>query len=446
MDYTYLKYSSQCLFMVYLPHWPIPYGKKQIDLGLERVREILKRLGDPHKKTPPVIHVAGTNGKGSTLAYLKSIFEQAGYKVHRYISPHIVRFNERICLAGEEINDDFLHQVIEETRLASDGLQTTFFEGTTAAAFLAFSKIPADIVLLETGLGGRLDATNLVDRPLATIITPISDDHTEYLGTTISQIASEKAGIIKNEVPCIISWQLEEAMEVLKSKCEESYAPSYICDRDWKFGKASEGFNFIDLEEDTKILLPTPSLLGIHQLVNASTAVAAISVISSLGFSFTYENVCEGLKNTNWPARMQNIKNGVLANILPPGWELWVDGAHNNGGAQMIAATIENDWNDKPTYLINGRTGERDIKSFLKHFLGKVEFVCGVKVRSEPLGELAENIVKGAKEVGHQAYECESIRQAIELILSKASEPSRILVCGSLYLVGDLLLANKELT
>jgi dihydrofolate synthase / folylpolyglutamate synthase len=427
---------------MYLPHWPIPHGSKDIILGLDRVKALLERLGSPEEKLPPVIHVAGTNGKGSTIAYLKAILEHAGYKVHRYTSPHIRQFNERIVLAGKEITDDYLSQVIEETRLAAGDLQTTFFEGSTAAAFLAFSRVKADVLLLETGLGGRLDATNVIGNPRLTVITPISEDHTEYLGNTISAIAYEKAGIIKPKVPCVISWQLKETQEVLLKKCAEGNAPNYSFDQHWNFEKTTSGFNFIDHVNEEIIPLPDPSLIGIHQIINAATAVATVKLLDD--FDISYENLCYGLTNTFWPARMQMIKHGVLRDMLPSDWELWVDGAHNNGGAQMLAATIESLWHDKPTYLINGRTGNRDIKSFLAYFKDKVKLVCGVKVRSEPLGELAVNIVNGAKEIGLEAYECDSLPDAIKFIMQKSNQPSRILVCGSLYLAADVALANKQ--
>ena len=427
---------------MYLPHWPVPHGSKDIVLGLDRVKALLERLGSPEEKLPPVIHVAGTNGKGSTIAYLKAILEHAGYKVHRYTSPHIRQFNERIVLAGKEITDDYLSQVIEETRLAAGDLQTTFFEGSTAAAFLAFSRVKADVLLLETGLGGRLDATNVIGNPRLTVITPISEDHTEYLGNTISAIAYEKAGIIKPKVPCVISWQLKEAQEVLLKKCAEVNAPNYSFDQHWNFEKTTSGFNFIDHVNEEIIPLPDPLLIGIHQIINAATAVATVKLLDD--FDISYENICYGLTNTFWPARMQMIKHGVLRDMLPSDWELWVDGAHNNGGAQMLAATIESLWHDKPTYLINGRTGNRDIKSFLAYFKDKVKLVCGVKVRSEPLGELAVNIVNGAKEIGLEAYECDSLPDAIKFIMQKSNQPSRILVCGSLYLAADVALANKQ--
>ncbi len=428
-------------FMVFLPHWPIPHGKRDINLGLSRVKELLSRLHHPEDKLPPVIHIAGTNGKGSTLAYLKTIFEHAGYSVHRYISPHITRFNERITIAGEEISDEYLYEIMEQTRIACGDLQTTFFEGTTAGAFLAFSKTPASVLLLETGMGGRLDATNVIEKPALTIITPISDDHMEYLGDTIAKIAGEKAGIIKEGVPCIIGWQTKEAFEVIKNKCIEMNAPYYAWGEDWDFEVTESGFDFIDLESQERGSFPKPSLYGLHQTMNAACAIAALS---ALDFQLSYENICNGLKNTVWPARLQKITSGVLYKLLPDGFELWVDGAHNNNGAQMLSATVEKLWQDKPTYLINGRTGNRDIISFLQHFKGKVEAVYGIKVQSEPLGELASNIVNGAKRLGFNAYECDDITHAIKTILSQDTKEARILVCGSLYLAGDVLLANKS--
>lgn len=424
--------------MVYLPHWPIPHGNKPIDLGLERIKSVLDNLGNPEKRIPPVIHVAGTNGKGSTVAFLKAILEAAGYKVHRYISPHIREFNERIHLAGEDISDAYLHEIIEQTRAAAGDLQLTFFEGTTAAAFLAFSKVKADILLLETGLGGRLDATNVVDEPLVSVITPISFDHMEYLGDTIAKIAYEKAGIIKPNCPTVVSWQPIEAQKVILERCMELDSQAIVFGQHWDFERVGDGFVF--KTPTSEIKCPKPSLDGIHQYINAATAIAAIKCLD--GFEIGEEHITKGISNTYWPARMERIKLGVLHSMLPSGWELWVDGAHNTGGAEMIAAHIKTQWQDKPTYMINGRTGKRDIVGFLSYFKGLVEFVCGVKVVSEPLGELAVNIVNGAKEAGFKAYECEDLKDAISMILEKAERPGRILVCGSLYLAADVVLAK----
>ncbi len=430
--------------MVYMPHWPIPNVKNNIMLGLERVSELLTRLDNPQNKLPPVIHVSGTNGKGSTIAYLKAIFEAAGYRVHRYISPHIVRFNERIMLAGCEISDPQLYAFIEETRLAAEGLHMTFFEATTACALLAFSRVPADVLLLEVGMGGRLDATNVIDSPLLSIITSISYDHMEYLGDTVAKIAYEKAGIIKPGHPCVSSWQMADAMEVITKKCLEANSELFACGRDWNFEVNEEGFIFHNYKDALSLQLPKPSLIGLHQIINASTAAAACTRYLNQHFNIDLNHIKHGLTATTWPARMQKITTGILYEMLPEGFELWVDGAHNTGGAQMISATIANLWKDKPTYLINGRTGDRDIKGYLEYFKGIVEFVCGVRVLSEPKGELAENIATGAKEAGLKAYACDSIKDAVTLILSNAKQPSRILVTGSLYLAADIQLANSN--
>jgi dihydrofolate synthase/folylpolyglutamate synthase len=430
------------LAMVFLPHWPIPHGTKPINLGLDRVRELLARLNNPEVNLPPVIHVAGTNGKGSTLAYLQAILEKAGYSVHKYTSPHILRFNERIIVNGREISDDYLYEVTEKTRLAAKDLQTTFFEGTTCAAFLAFAQNKADVLLLETGMGGRLDATNVLSNPLQTIITPISDDHQEYLGNTIGMIAREKAGIIKPGVPCIINWQTKEAMDVLLEHCANASAPTYAQGISWDFETKDDGFNFIDLETEEGFSFPNPNLIGMHQIVNAAGVIASLRCLD--GFDIGYQDIAYGLTHAKWHARLQKIENGVLFNMLPQGVELWVDGAHNNHGAQMIAAHIKNNWQDKPTFIINGRTGDRDIKTFLEHFIGISNTVCGVKVRSEPKGELAHNISNSANELGFHGIECESIQEAIIQILKLSNCPCRILVIGSLYLYGDIHLANHQ--
>lgn len=428
--------------MVFMPHWPIPMVKNNIMLGLDRVVDLLSRLSNPHHKLPPVIHVAGTNGKGSTIAYLKAIFEDMGLKVHTYISPHLIRFNERIVLAGNEITDNFLYEIMEETRLASIGLHTTFFEATTAAAFLAFSKVRADVLLLEVGMGGRMDATNVIDNPLLSIITPISFDHVEFLGQTLAKIANEKAGIIKPNKPAIISWQMQEAMNVFINKSIIENSETYACGINWNFEvNEAVGFIFHDYATNQKTHFPNPSLFGLHQIVNAANVVAACRKLNKY-FPIKDDNIINGLKNATWPARMQKIKSGRLFDMLPQGFELWLDGAHNTGGAQMIAATIGNLWQDKPLYIINGRTGERDIKGFLEYFKDIATLVCGIKVLSEPKGETAENIANAANELGFESYACGSIEDAISLIITK-SQTGRILVVGSLYLAGDILLANK---
>lgn len=422
--------------MITMPHWPKPYGKKIIDLRLERIKAILKNLGNPHNKLPPVIHVAGTNGKGSTIAFLKSILEASGLKVHVYTSPHIYRFNERIILAGQEINDSYLYELCEETRIATKDLQVTFFEGTTAVAFLAFSRVDADVVLIETGLGGRLDATNIIDNPIATIITPISYDHMEYLGTTLLEIANEKAGIIKRDSPCIISWQVNEVKAFLKKKCSEINSQPFVCTEDWHFEKSDEGFSYFD---KVKIELPNPSLVGIHQIINASTAIATLQ--AQKHFKIAEQNIIYGITQAVWPARMQQIKSGRLYSMLPESCELWVDGAHNPAGAEMLAATLST-LEPKVTFMINGRTQNRDIESFLIYFTNSIKKLYCVPVQSEPLSEKPEVIHEVAKKLGIKSTICSSLLDGISCCIDNEKKPFRIIVCGSLYLASDLLAIN----
>ncbi len=420
--------------MVFMPHWPYPKGKNTICLGLERTLNILEKLGNPHLALPPTIHVAGTNGKGSTIAFLKSILENAGYSVHRYTSPHLLNFNERIMLNGRDITDPELYRLMEDVRSRTEECDGTFFELTTAAAFYAFSRAKADFLLLETGLGGRLDSTNVIQNPLMTIITPIAFDHMEYLGTTLTSIASEKAGIIKPNSACVISWQYEEAMTQLLKITSEVRSHSYANKKDWDFYANEQGFIFEDFETNQSFQLPIPSLSGIHQIVNAATATAAALQLSN-DYNISPNNIRHGLTHTYWPARMENMTK-ELQKILPPGFELWMDGAHNNAGAEMLAHTISHKWPKMPIYLINGRTGGRDISGFLNHFSNLTKDVYAVKVVSEPSGEEAQNIAAAANGSGFNGIACDSIFDAISKISSHT--PGIIIVCGSLYLFADL--------
>lgn len=428
--------------MVKLPHWPIPIGIQDAKLGLERVSYLLDKVGAPHLNLPPVIHIAGTNGKGSTLAYLRTILEIAGYKVHTYTSPHLIRFNERIYLAGKEIDDNLLYELIEKTRIAAGDMQVTFFEGTTVAAFLAFAAIPADIVLLETGLGGRLDATNVIQNPYLSIITPISLDHIDYLGDTLAKIALEKAGIIKKNCNTVISWQPKEAMECLLKKCDEVESKAYAWGRDWDFYNQETHFTFDDHEE--KYNFPHTSLTGLHQIVNASTAIAAIQLLHD--FNVTKEHIEYGLTNCKWPARLERITRGVLYDMLGTGSELWLDGAHNVGGAEILAASIRYMSPALPLYVINGRSKDRDIAGFLSFFLQDTTFLCATHIKSEPLSENATVIYNTAVQMGFTASCSNSIKEAMQQCLYHAKgQKIRILICGSLYLAGDMLATNQGL-
>lgn len=426
--------------MVFMPHWPQILGSNRIDLGLDRVLKVLANLDNPHEKLPPVIHVAGTNGKGSTIAFLRSFLESAGYKVHVYTSPHLLNFNERIKLAGQDISDAYLYQIMEQCRIATRDIPITFFEGTTVGAFLAFSKIKADIVLLETGLGGRLDATNVIAKPAVTVITPVSIDHTEYLGPSIGLIAREKAGILKAGVPCISSLQSQDAYEVIQEKAQELNAPLSAFEYDWIVEKTAHGMIFKSPEYD--IELPTPNLIGEHQLINSATAIAAIRQLQ--GFTIPDEALIKGIQNARWPARLQQLTRGPLVKKLPENWELWIDGAHNEAAAYTLANMLQN-WDDRPTYLICGMTKGRDAGTFLKHFKGIAEFVCGVLVQTEPSAQKAQIIADAAKSAGLNTQAFESLDDALDDLCKRdAPKGARILCCGSLYLASDVLKANNS--
>jgi dihydrofolate synthase/folylpolyglutamate synthase len=445
--YDKLTVSSiyfKILFMVRMPHWPKQFGANFIDLGLERIKNLLNRLGNPEKNIPPVIHVAGTNGKGSTIAFLKAIFNAAGYSVHQYTSPHLIRFNERIVISNNEITDEQLYEVIEECRLKSEDLNLTFFEATTAAAFLAFSKFSADVVLLETGLGGRYDATNVMENILMSIITPISLDHTEFLGETSLKIATEKAGIIKNNSHSIISWQEKEVLNYLIDECKKIGAKSFACQKDWSFEKTENGFKVIDFSIGEEIDFPMPNLKGIHQIINASTAICATQKLRKF-FNITQEHLKQGITSACWPARMQKIQNGTLLSLLPKNSEVWLDGAHNTAGAEMIAATLTT-FSKMPTFLINGMTRDRDIEGFLLPFMNVVEYVFAVPVEWEPKSENPNKIKISAEKLGMKSIECISLSEAIDLCAIKSqSKAIRIIICGSLYLAGDVENNSKSM-
>ncbi len=425
--------------MVFMPHWPKPLGSKPIDFGLERVLELLKRLGDPHKSIPPVVHFAGTNGKGSTIAFAKAMLEAAGYRVHTYTSPHLLNFNERINLAGKDISDDMLTQFAEECRIAADEMRITFYEGTTAMAFLAFSKVEADIVLLETGMGGRLDATNILERPLATVLTPISLDHTEYLGPDVQTIAREKIEIMRPGVLCISSLQFDEVHDIIEGHAVKLGAPLLSYGFDWVADKTADGMAYKNVRGDLDDL-PAPALFGDHQIINASTAIAIMQNLK--GFEVTERDIAEGLQKIKWPARMQQLKSGKLMDRLPDGWEIWLDGAHNNAGAHIVSCILDG-WTDRSTYMICGFTKGRNVEEFFRYFKDKVDFVGTVLVQTEPSAQKAEDIAKAAQKTGLEAKPFENLEESLGYIAKLSDKPARIILCGSLYLASDALIANR---
>lgn len=418
-----------------MPHWPVPSLNKVLKYDLIRMKGLMEVLGNPHLKLPPVIHIAGTNGKGSTVSFIRSIFESAGYKVHAYTSPHMVEFNERIVLSGSNIDDNYLTQQAENVRQIAEknNIIPTFFEGTTAIAFKCFSEIRADIVIVETGIGGRLDCTNIIPNPLLSVITPISYDHMEILGPTLEIIAGEKAGIIKPGRPCIISLQDDKVMEVLFKYCQIQESPSFAYEYD--FGaKILNDNSFLFQTKQLALELPRPTMQGNHQIINAATAIAAC--LNAQGFKFTRTNFANGLLKASWPGRLQHITSGAIKKILP-NTDIWVDGAHNEAGAQMLANWIK-DKNIKPDILF-GMTKKRDVAKFLEHFKGLANNIYGVIVEAEPSSYPAEKLVELANNAGIKVIPCDDLDEAWHKIATSTSKSNSLIITGSLYLVGDVL-------
>ena len=414
-----------------------------IDLSLERVEKLLARLGNPHRRLPPVIHVAGTNGKGSFTAFMKAMLEADGKRVHTYTSPHLIRFHERIELAGADgralpIEESELVERLLHVQRVNAGEPITFFEITTAAAFLAFADRPADAVILEVGLGGRLDATNVVERPALSVIMPVSLDHTDKLGTTLAEIAREKAGILKAGVPAVISAQPTQAFDVIAEVAKQIQAPLSVWGQDYE---AFEQRGRLVFQSSERLLdLPLPALMGQHQIVNAGTAVAAALHLKSP--AITDRAVERGLLEVRWPGRMQQLNNGPLSRLLAPGSELWLDGGHNAAGGQAIAQTLAEleERAPKPVGLIVGMMGQKDARGFLEHFRGLVRRIITVPVPAGP--EAAHDpvaLAAVAKTIGLEAEPAEDVPAAIRRLQALEAQPLRVLICGSLYLAGSVL-------
>ena len=425
---------------------------KLIDLSLGRVERLLGKLGHPEKKLAPVVHIAGTNGKGSVTAYLKAILEAAGKRVHAYTSPHLVRFHERITLAGpdgisHDISEASLVDVLMRVRAVNDGDNITQFEITTAAAFLAFSETPADIVLLEVGLGGRLDATNVIAHPALTVITPISMDHAEKLGPTLAKIAAEKAGILKRGSTGIVSQQPSDVLDVIEAKAKKVGAPLVVWGRDFDAYEQS-GRLVVQLNEEL-LDLPLPALAGRHQIVNAGTAVAAAvklgRKVPALGLD---ERAIEvGLRTVQWPARMQRLTNGPLPAILGPDAELWLDGGHNPAAGDMLADTLATfeERSPKPVFLVVGMMGQKDALGFLAPFRGLVRSVYTVPIPGAfEAPHSQENLAEVAQSAGLQAADRNGIVDALKTIAALPAGPKRVLICGSLYLAGHVLTLQEQ--
>ena len=401
-----------------------------IDLSLDRLERLLAQLGNPERHLPPVLHIAGTNGKGSVCAFLRAMGEADGKRVHVYTSPHLVHFNERIRLAGELVSDAALGEVLAEVEQVNAGAPITVFEVLVAGAFLLFARVPAEICVVEVGLGGRGDATNVVARPAACAITSISLDHREMLGDTLALIAAEKAGIIKRGVPVVTGAQPEEAFAAIAARAHAVGAPLLARGRDWAVSPVDDRLQFADAAGAWA--LPAPSLPGLHQYDNAGIAVATMRASGLVGDAA----IARGVALAVWPARMQRLA-GRLAARLPADWELWLDGGHNPGGGEALAAHLAG-WGDRPTHLVVGMKQAKDSRQFLAPLLPYATSLWAV---SEPGQHLALPVAAIVAASGGVARSGPTVTDALAA-LPRTGGPARVLICGSLYLAGEVLKAD----
>ena len=411
--------------------------RKSIVLGLDTITALLNALGSPHKKIPPVIHVAGTNGKGSTVAFLRTMLESGGKKVHVYTSPHFIRWNERIVLAGQEITDDYLLSLLQRAEHTAEkhNISCSFFELLTAAAFIAFSETATDYVLLEVGLGGRLDATNVIDTALCSVITSISKDHTDILGDTCEKIAYEKACIIKENSTAIVAAASSTVAKVFTDYATLKHSHLLL-----------EGQDFTVSDDSNADLIyngtpyPKPALPGKHQYHNAALAITAAKEVLHL----SDEAIRQGLQTVHWDGRLQHLTHGKVADMLPKSWELWIDGGHNEGAAKVLSDFLPL-WNDKPLYGIWGMITTKEPDAFIAPLAKFFKEIYAVEMHAEHKGYSAEFLAETAEKHLAKAIVCENFTQAIgKITANKKAEPGRILIFGSLYLLGEVLTENSS--
>ncbi len=404
---------------------------KVIDLTLDRVHRLLAALGHPERAIPPVIHVAGTNGKGSTQAMIRAGLEAGGDRVHAYTSPHLARFHERIRLAGTLISEPALTALLDECVDKNGPDEITFFEITTCAAFLAFARSPADWTLLEVGLGGRLDATNVIT-PRLSIITPVSMDHEAFLGDTLAKIAAEKAGIIKRGVPVIVGPQHPDGLEVIEATAARLGAPVLAFGQHWNAWE--ERGRMIYQDENGLLDLPLPNLPGPHQIQNAGAAITA------LRFLGRDELACDAaVTRAFWPARMQRLTQGPLVD-LAPSVELWLDGGHNPAGGEAVASTLAR-MPARPTHLICGMLNTKDVTGYMRPLAGQVTRLHAVSIPGEKNTLSAEVTRDAALSVGIDAVAADTVAAALASVVAQ-TPTARVLICGSLYLAGAILREN----
>jgi dihydrofolate synthase / folylpolyglutamate synthase len=418
---------------------------RQIDLSLDRMHRLLAALDHPERQLPPVIHVAGTNGKGSTIAYLRAILEAAGLRVHAFTSPFLVRINECYRLGrnhgGVLVDDDELRGTLEHCERANKGQPITIFEIETAAAFCLFARHPADVVLLETGLGGRLDSTNVIDAPLATVIAPVSMDHTEFLGNTLTEIAGEKAAIIKRKKPVVCAEQSPDAMAVIEARANRMRAPMHAAGQQWHVGV--ERGRLVYQDERGLMDLAAPKLFGRHQFDNAGLAIATLRAIDA--FKIGLPAFEAGIVNAEWPARMQRLVSGALVEQGPPGCEIWLDGGHNAEGGRVAAAALGDleERVSRPLVVIAGMMANKDAGAFLANFAGLTRHIMAVPIPSRGHAMPPDRLADAARVLGMRVENAPSVEAALQALSRLAYEvPPRILITGSLYLAGHVLAVN----
>lgn len=410
---------------------------EQIDLTLDRIARLLDALGRPQDRLPPVIHVAGTNGKGSTIAYLRAFLEAAGQRVHTFTSPDLVHFRERIRLAGKLVTPQKLNAAFNKCEAVNAGAPITFFEIVTAMAIDLFAAVPADFLLLEVGLGGRYDATNVIVRPRGTVIAPVSIDHVEFLGPDLSGIAREKAGILKRGSPAVVGRQQDIALEVIEAEAAKLGVTPFVAGRDFD-GYGQRG-RLVYQDEHGLLDLPEPALVGPFQFDNAALAIAAVR---HFDLPVTEAQIAEGLQRVTWPARMQPLKTGKLRALLPAGHELWLDGGHNDAGGAVLATALESlhARAPKPLVMIMGTYANKDARGFLSHFAGLKPQLLTVKVPGERPSWTARQLADFAADLGYPARPMRGIASA--LAEAAKIENARVIICGSLHLAGHVLDRN----
>ena len=411
---------------------------KIIDLSLSRIERLLADLGSPHLKAPPVVHVAGTNGKGSVIALMRSVLEASGYRVHVYTSPHLVSFTERIRLCGDLIDSNFLVELIAHIEAVNGDAPITFFEITTAVAYMAYAQIPADVLLLETGLGGRLDATNVVPKPHATVLTPIAMDHMSYLGDSLAAIAAEKAAIMKHGAPCISAEQRADAAAVIEDRASSIGVDVALKDRDWTIEEDPFGMvRYADSETEWSV--PRPRLAGPHQISNLGVALATLA---RLPFAFPSVGLRTGMRQVEWPGRCQNLTSGPLTRGLAAGWELWLDGGHNPLAGEALAVWLA----DEPTVtvVICGMMANKDIAGFIEPLVPHVAAFAAIPIPGHETCATADDLAALAHGAGIASTAvAASAEDALALLQPHlTTHRGRVLICGSLYLAGEILSAH----